>query len=121
MQRPSLRSAPSGERCNAFAFSRRGQTGVGRVGVAQTRTWAATAARRGFDARWNSTGADVPRQVQALVRLTFVSADPLVGIQQQDVDGYLEELPQLVALGVGEQRFSFILQHKNRAARFHSA
>jgi hypothetical protein len=89
--------------------------------VAQTRTWTATAARRGFQPRWNSARADVPRQVQALVRLTFVRADPLVGIQQQDVDGHLEQLPQLIALGVSEQRVAFILQHKNRAARFDAA
>ena len=38
-------------------------------------------------------GADVPRQVQTLMRLTFVSADPVVGIQQKDVDGHLEQLP----------------------------
>jgi hypothetical protein len=55
------------------------------------------------------------------MRLTFVSADPVVGIQQKDVDGHLEQLPYLIALGVGEQRVAFILQYKNRAARFDAA
>jgi hypothetical protein len=45
----------------------------------------------------------------------------MVGIQQQDVDGHMEQLPQLVALGVREQRVAFILQSKNRAARFDAA
>ncbi len=61
------------------------------------------------------------RQVQALVRLAFVSADSSIAIQHQHVDRHLEQLPQLIALRVIEQRIAFVLEHKNRAARFDTA
>jgi len=70
------------------------------VAVAEPRTGAATAARRGFDARRNSAVGGVLGQVQALVRLAFISADPLIGIQQENVDGHSKQVPQLIALGV---------------------
>jgi len=55
------------------------------------------------------------------MRLTFVGADPLIGIQQQNIDGHSKQMPQLVALGLSQWGVALLLQHRDCATHFDAA